>query len=114
MINVCYPFVGDSIGGSHISTVTLIKSLQNKEIDLYIKVLVFSSNDRFSVYEEENCYVENENDGRGLFGNYEIGSEIDCDFGDDLVEKFDDPTNLAMLGLIVTVGATLLQMARGN
>ena len=88
--------------------------LQNEEFILQRDNLDFSSNDRFSVYEEENCYVENENEGRGLFGNYEIGSEIDCDFGEDFTEKFDDPTNLAMLGLIVTVGATLLQMARGN
>ena len=88
--------------------------LQNEQFILQRDNLDFSSNDRFSVYEEENCYVENENEGRGLFGNYEIGSEIDCDFGEDFVEKFDDPTNLAMLGLIVTVGATLLQMARGN
>ena len=88
--------------------------LQNEQFILERDNIDFSSNDRFSVYEEENCYVENENEGRGLFGNYEIGSEIDCDFGEDFVEKFDDPTNLAMLGLIVTVGATLLQMARGN
>ena len=99
----------------------LEREMQQRELDLQNEQFIlerdnidFSSNDRFSVYEEENCYVENENEGRGLFGNYEIGSEIDCDFGEDFVEKFDDPTNLAMLGLIVTVGATLLQMARGN
>ena len=87
--------------------------MQNEQFQLERDNLVFSSNDRFSVYEEEKCEVTEEN-SRGLFGNYQIGSEIDCDFGEDLAEKFEDPTNLAMLGLIVTVGATVLQMFRGN
>ena len=69
---------------------------------------------RYVVYEEEKCFVEDNNQARGLFGNHEIGSEIDCDFGNDLSKKFEDPTNLAMLGLVVTVGATLLQMFRGH
>ena len=47
MITICYPFVGDSIGGSHISTITLIKSLQETRPDLTIKVLVFSANSEF-------------------------------------------------------------------
>ena len=51
---------------------------------------------------------------RGLFGNLEIGSEVDCELGDGIRERFEDPTSLAMLGLVVTVGATLLQMLRGN
>jgi hypothetical protein len=72
------------------------------------------SGNRYAVYEEEKCYVGDNDQVRGLFGNYEIGTEIDCDFGDNLVQRFEDPTNLAMLGLMVTVGATLLQMVRGN
>jgi len=72
------------------------------------------SSNRYAVYEEEKCYVGDDDQVRGLFGNYEIGTEIDCDFGDNLVQRFEDPTNLAMLGLLVTVGATLLQMVRGN
>ena len=76
MINVCYPFVGDSIGGSHISTVTLIKSLQNKEIDLYIKVLVFSSNDRFSRYLSKNKIPFDDLSLR-LSGNTKLGIIID-------------------------------------
>ena len=49
-----------------------------------------------------------------MFGNLEIGSEVDCELSDGLRERFEDPTQLAMLGLVVTVGATLLQMLRGN
>jgi len=49
-----------------------------------------------------------------LFGNLEIGAEVDCELGDGLRERFEDPTSLAMLGLVVTVGATMLQMLRGN
>ena len=63
---------------------------------------------------EERCFVEDEEEGRGLFGNIEIGAEVDCDMGDGIRERFEDPTQLAMLGLVVTVGATLLQMLRGN
>tara|TARA_A100001015_G_scaffold187103_1_gene208374 strand:+ start:181 stop:609 length:429 start_codon:yes stop_codon:yes gene_type:complete len=72
------------------------------------------SSNRYAVYEEEKCYIGDDDQVRGLFGNYEIGTEIDCDFSDNLVQRFEDPTNLAMLGLMVTVGATLLQMVRGN
>ena len=57
---------------------------------------------------------DDEEEGRGLFGNIEIGAEVDCEMGDGIRERFEDPTSLAMLGLVVTVGATLLQMLRGN
>ena len=63
---------------------------------------------------DEKCFIEDAEEGRGLFGNLEIGSEVDCELGDGLRERFEDPTSLAMLGLVVTVGATMLQMLRGN
>ena len=63
---------------------------------------------------DERCFVEDAEEGRGLFGNLEIGSEVDCELSDGLRERFEDPTSLAMLGLVVTVGATMLQMLRGN
>jgi len=63
---------------------------------------------------QERCFIEDEEQSRGLFGNIEIGSEIDCGNSESVTEKLQDPTNLAMLGLVVTVGATLLQMFRGN
>ena len=63
---------------------------------------------------DEECMVESAEEGRGLFGNAQIGDIIDCEGGDGLRERFEDPTSLAMLGLVVTVGATLLQMLRGN
>tara|TARA_B100000963_G_scaffold260194_1_gene228457 strand:+ start:5176 stop:6291 length:1116 start_codon:yes stop_codon:yes gene_type:complete len=50
MTTICYPFVGDSIGGSHKSTITLIKSLQHTRRDLSLRVLVFSANDEFRDY----------------------------------------------------------------
>ena len=63
---------------------------------------------------DEKCFVEDEETARGLFGNMEIGAEVDCDLRDGIAQRFEDPTQLAMLGLVVTVGATLLQMLRGN
>ena len=63
---------------------------------------------------DEKCFIEDAEEGRGLFGNLEIGSEVDCELGDGLRERFEAPTSLAMLGLVVTVGATMLQMLRGN
>ena len=63
---------------------------------------------------EEKCFVEDEEDSRGLFGNVDIGTEIDCGMNEGFEERMKDPTTLAMLGLVVTVGATLLQMLRGN
>ena len=63
---------------------------------------------------DEECMVESAEEGRGLFGNAQIGDIIDCEGGDGLRERFEDPTSLAMLGLVVTVGATMLQMLRGN
>ena len=63
---------------------------------------------------DERCFIEDEESARGLFGNMEIGAEVDCDLSDGIRERFEDPTSLAMLGLVVTVGATLLQMLRGN
>ena len=47
MIKVCFPFVGDSIGGSHISAVTLIKSIQETRKDIKPHVLVFSPDEGF-------------------------------------------------------------------
>ena len=63
---------------------------------------------------DKKCFVEDEETARGLFGNLEIGAEVDCDMRDGIAQRFEDPTQLAMLGLVVTVGATLLQMLRGN
>jgi len=63
---------------------------------------------------DERCFVEDEEESRGLFGNVDIGTEIDCGMNEGLEERMKDPTTLAMLGLVVTVGATLLQMLRGN
>ena len=63
---------------------------------------------------DERCFVEDEEDSRGLFGNVDIGTEIDCGMNEGFEERMKDPTTLAMLGLVVTVGATLLQMLRGN
>ena len=63
---------------------------------------------------EERCFVEDEEESRGLFGNIDIGTEIDCGEEQGFDKRLQDPTTLAMLGLVVTVGATLLQMLRGN
>ena len=63
---------------------------------------------------DEKCFVENEEESRGLFGNIEIGSEVDCNESKGMQDRLRDPTSLAMLGLVVTVGATMLQMLRGN
>ena len=63
---------------------------------------------------EEKCFVETEEDSRGLFGNISIGTEIDCEPGQGMEKRLQDPTTLAMIGLVVTVGATMLQMFRGN
>ncbi|MEC7921052.1 MAG: hypothetical protein VYA06_02760, partial [Chloroflexota bacterium] len=63
---------------------------------------------------EEKCFVEDEEDSRGLFGNISIGTEIDCEPGQGMEKRLQDPTTLAMIGLVVTVGATMLQMFRGN
>ena len=32
-IRVCFPFIGDSIGGSHLSAIELIKKLDNKKFE---------------------------------------------------------------------------------
>ncbi|MBM02047.1 MAG: hypothetical protein CL762_04955, partial [Chloroflexi bacterium] len=63
---------------------------------------------------DEKCFVEDEEEGRGLFGNISIGSEVDCNETEGMQQRLSDPTTLAMLGLVVTVGATMLQMFRGN
>ena len=63
---------------------------------------------------EERCFIEDEEESRGLFGNIDIGTEIDCGKEQGFDKRLQDPTTLAMLGLVVTVGATLLQMLRGN
>ena len=73
------------------------------------------SGGRESFYEpEERCFVEDEEESRGLFGNIDIGAEIDCGMDKGYQERLKDPATLAILGLVVTVGATLLQMVRGN
>ena len=35
-IRICYPFVGDSIGGSHLSSIELIKKLDKKKFEAII------------------------------------------------------------------------------
>ena len=50
MIKVCYPFVGDSIGGSHISAVTLIKSVRDTRPDIEPFVIVFCADKNFTAY----------------------------------------------------------------
>ncbi len=73
------------------------------------------SGGRESFYEpEERCFVEDEEESRGLFGNIDIGAEIDCGMDKGYQERLKDPATLAILGLVVTVGATLLQMVRGS
>ena len=73
------------------------------------------SGGRESFYEpEEKCFVESEEGSRGLFGNIDIGTEIDCGMDAGYQERLKDPTTLAIIGLVVTVGATLLQMVRGS
>ena len=79
-----------------------------------MQIMMEELESRGNAYEEEQCYVESEEGARGLFGNLEIGAQIDCTIGDDFEERLKDPTTLAMLGLMVTVGATVLQMIRGN
>ncbi|MEG3581871.1 MAG: hypothetical protein VX359_02750 [Chloroflexota bacterium] len=73
------------------------------------------SGGRESFYEpEERCFVEDQEGSRGLFGNVDIGAEIDCGMDAGYQERLKDPATLAILGLVVTVGATVLQMVRGN
>ncbi|MAU56030.1 MAG: hypothetical protein CL899_03700, partial [Dehalococcoidia bacterium] len=73
------------------------------------------SGGRESFYEpEERCFVEDQEASRGLFGNVDIGAEIDCGMNAGYQERLKDPATLAILGLVVTVGATVLQMVRGN
>ena len=35
-IRICYPFVGDSIGGSHLSTIELIKKLDKSKFEIIL------------------------------------------------------------------------------
>ena len=81
MTTICYPFVGDSIGGSHISTITLIKSLQETRPDLNIKVLVFLPNREFRDYLSDEKIV---------FDNLNIELKASTKFGIifDLVRSF--------------------------
>ena len=60
-----------------------------------------------TVVESNELYQEGE---RGFFGNPIPGTVRQGGFTDDL----SDPGNLAMIGIIVTVGTTLLQLARGK
>ena len=60
-----------------------------------------------TVVETNEIYQEGE---RGFFGNPIPGSVRQGGFTDDL----SDPGNLAMLGIVITVGTTLLQLARGR
>ena len=60
-----------------------------------------------TVVETNELYQEGE---RGFFGNPIPGTVRQGGFTDDL----SDPGNLAMIGIIVTVGTTLLQLARGK
>ena len=46
-MKILFPFVGDSIGGSHISTFTLLNCLKTEYADIKVDVLVFSANDEF-------------------------------------------------------------------
>lgn len=41
-------------------------------------------------------------------------SKIDCNETQRMQDRLRYPTTLAMLGLVVTVGATMLQMLRGS
>ena len=48
---VCYPFVGDTIGGSHLSTLTLIDNLKKREDKTQIKPLIVLHHEgKFSNY----------------------------------------------------------------
>ena len=60
-----------------------------------------------TVVETNEIYQEGE---RGFFGNPIPGTVRQGGFTDDL----SDPGNLAMIGIVVTVGTTLLQLARGR
>ena len=60
-----------------------------------------------TVVETNELYQEGE---RGFFGNPIPGTVRQGGFTDDL----SDPGNLAMLGIVITVGTTLLQLARGK
>ena len=35
-IRICYPFVGDSVGGSHLSMIEIIKNLNKSKFDPFI------------------------------------------------------------------------------
>ena len=54
MIKVCYPFVGDTLGGSHISSLTLINFVNNQKFDIKPNVLVFSASNSFKEYLSNN------------------------------------------------------------
>lgn len=54
MIKVCYPFVGDSLGGSHISTLTLVDFIKKEKPGINANVLVFSANSAFLEYLSNN------------------------------------------------------------
>lgn len=49
-MKILFPFVGDSIGGSHISTFTLLNCLKSEYADIKVDVLVFSASDNFKKY----------------------------------------------------------------
>ena len=40
-IRICYPFVGDSIGGSHLSTIELIKKLDKSKFEIILDKFLF-------------------------------------------------------------------------
>jgi len=49
-MKILFPFVGDSIGGSHVSTFTLLDCLKAEYTDIKVDVLVFSASDDFKKY----------------------------------------------------------------
>ncbi len=53
-MKILFPFVGDSIGGSHISTFTLLHCLKSEYPSIKIIVLVFSASNSFKKYALSN------------------------------------------------------------
>ena len=49
-MKILFPFVGDNIGGSHISTFTLLNCLKSEYPDIKVDVLVFSASGDFKKY----------------------------------------------------------------
>ena len=60
-IRICYPYIGDSIGGSHLSSIELIKKLDKKKFEaiplLHKKGILHHTNGRIVLEEPTRSFL---------------------------------------------------------